>query len=94
MKAFVAGIVHRKGIAKSGNPYDFCTLLTLQPFSPVSSEKMTARGAGFQVVEVAADPSVIAQLTKEQLPRELELLTDARANNFGQLELVVTGVGK
>lgn len=94
MKALVLGIVHRKGIAKSGDPYDFCMLKTLRPVEPVNTDRMTVRGVGLTEVEVQADPGVVDQLRHllGKFPLELDLATDARPGRFGQLELVVTGV--
>jgi hypothetical protein len=44
MKAFVAGIVHRKGTAKeSGQEYDFTVVKTLSEVQPFLSERMTVR---------------------------------------------------
>ena len=93
MKALVSGIVHRKGNAKkTGNPYDFTRLLTLNPVQPIDSENMTVRGAGLQQAEVNAEPALVQVLQGLKLPAHLELLTEARPNAYGELELVVTGV--
>jgi CTX phage RstB protein len=95
MKAIVSGVLHRKGTAKeSGKPYDFCMVKTLRPIEAFLSERMTVRGVGFSEVEIDAEPGVVEKLQGMKFPCELELETDARPNQFGKLEIVVTGVRK
>jgi hypothetical protein len=95
MQALVLGIVHRRGVSKkSGQAYDFATLLTLRPVQPVATEKFTQTGHGFEVVEAKADPAAVASFAGIKFPGMVDLETDSRVSQFGELELVVTGVAR
>lgn len=93
MKCLILGIAHRKGTSKkTGQAFDFATLLTLRPIQPVAKENFQQTGHGFEVVEAKADPTAVPRFAGIKFPAEVELLTEARPSAFGELELVVTGV--
>jgi hypothetical protein len=91
----VLGVLRRFGTGKeSRKPYDFTVVKTMRPVQAVATDRMTVQGHGFFEVEVSADDKVVSQFAGVKLPAELELLTDARPDRFGKLELVVVGVAK
>lgn len=93
MKALVLGVVHRHGTAKgSGREYDFAQIFLLRPIEQVDRGTFNQAGYGFEVNEASLDTKAVVQFQGRKFPCELNLVTDARPDQSGELKLVVTGV--
>ena len=94
MKSTVIGVSRMVGVGKnSKQPYDMARVLCLSPIRPYQKENLSITGQGFEVVEVALDPSVMGAFMGMTFPCQVDLETDMQARG-GKLEPVVTGIRK
>lgn len=97
MKLLVAGIQRIAGKSKKPphGDYDFARLLVLSPVKPRSGADYSVQGGGFEVQEMACEPSAVAQFLSNKFPCELDVETEARPGNGGKgFEVWVIGVKK
>lgn len=91
MKTTVIGVKRVKGIGKeSGNPYDMCRAICLSPIEPMSGEKMSIQGFGYEVAEVNLDPEALPAFGNLKFPCHLNLEVEPRPYR-GKLEVFVVG---
>jgi hypothetical protein len=97
MKLLVAGVQRISGKAKKPphGEYDFARLLVLSPIKPRSGTDYAVVGAGWEVQEMACEPSAVAQFLSFKFPGEVDVETEARPGAGGKgFEVWVIGVKK
>lgn len=94
MKVLAAGIQRIRGKSKKAphNEYDFSRLLVLQPIKPRSGTDYEVQGGGFEVQEMACEPSALSQFLGLQFPCPVDLETEARPAGRGGFEVWIVGL--
>jgi hypothetical protein len=91
MKIQVLGVKLMKGLSKeSGNPFEMCSLFAVLPIEQVTGAKFSVEGYGYEVGEMAVEPSAVKQFESFKYPCILELTQEAVLYR-GKITQVVTG---
>lgn len=76
MKVLTLGVMRMSGTStKSGSPkpYDMTRITYCVPIEPVSSEKRTLQGFGYEVRDVDLSPDALHQFKEVKFPAHLDL---------------------
>lgn len=95
MKLLVSGIQRISGKSKKPpfNDYDFARLFVLQSVKPRAGEGYAVQGAGFEVQEMACEPTAVKSFEAIKFPSEINVATEARPGQGGKgFEVWVVGI--
>jgi len=94
MKLTVVGIQRITGKAKAtGNPFDMCNVMALEPVENFSKDTLTIQGHGFKVQEYSCDHSLLNELAGMKFPTSLDVTFDHKPRG-GRVEAVISGLVK
>jgi len=97
VKVLVSGVQRISGKAKKAPhaDYDFARLLVMSPIKARSGADYAVVGSGWEVQEMACEPTAVAQFLSQKFPAELEVETEARPGAGGKgFEVWVVGLKK
>jgi len=73
MKVIVVGVVHNRGVSKTGNKYDFAMVRFLREIRTMESKNRQVFAFGFEEATINLDPAALEQFRDIQFPARVDL---------------------